>query len=109
MITEAFKAWILTGFGTVLTAIVAFLWKRVKQIVKEEKLMKDAVQTVMIHQMVTIYNDAMNRGGWLTATEYTEAKRLHDIYHSMGWNHTGDLYFEKSMKLPVHDGTEKTI
>lgn len=103
---EFLNEWALGLLATILTAAVTWCFRQVRRVLDENALMREGQQTLMVHEMVVIYNDALNRGGWLTETEYTEAKALHDIYHRMGWNHKGDLYFELCMKMPVKTGAE---
>lgn len=83
-------------------------WQAVKHLENVEKdflLLKEQNLTFYKYQLINTCKKYIGQG-WMTQYQFDRLTELHKIYHSLGGNSQGDLYYNKAISLRILQETE---
>lgn len=76
-----------------------------KQVMKTLDCLSDASRETLANKINEKYKEYMDKG-YIPADEFDEFVNLHDAYKGLGGNHSGDMKFNRCMKLPTQCDNE---
>lgn len=87
---------------TLLGAAVGFLWKKLMDMVKEQKHLHDGVLAMLhdrLYQSCTFYM----KEGWINTAGLNNIGIIYKAYHGLGGNGTGTNLYERACALPIKE------
>ncbi|MFR5991444.1 MAG: hypothetical protein ACLUGP_14145 [Faecalibacterium prausnitzii] len=91
---------------TLLGAAVGFLWKKLMDMVKEQKYLHDGVLAMLqrsaLSDLHTLYQNGIHRHG----RSGQRGCQLYRAYHGLKGNGTGTNLYKRICALPIKEGDE---
>jgi len=91
---------VLGGISTVLSGVVTWLCRRIKQELAEQQLLKDAMLALMHDRLYQLCNKYIEIGS-ISTNALKNLEKIHSSYHALGGNGTGDTLFTRVKQLPI--------
>lgn len=88
-----------------LSDILAPIAKEHKIVMKTLESLHNANKEILANKINEKYKEYMAKE-YIPSDEFDEFVHLHDAYKELGGNHTGDIKFNRCMKLPMHSDNE---
>lgn len=89
------------AFG-VLGAAVGFLWKKLLDMVKEQKHLHDGV-LAMLHDRLYQSCTYWLKQGYIDTAGMSNIRIIYEAYHGLGGNGTGTKLYERACALPIKE------
>lgn len=94
------KYWI-NWFCAIIAGLLSLVWKRVKQLKKENDANKSGTIALLHNELVKNYNEYKVQKGYMPIWAKENVEMIYKSYHSLGGNGTGTQLYNEMMALPT--------